>query len=168
MVKFLIALSGLLMFKASHQVKVETSCDTEARAEWHCAARDTTALPTGSPGPCVANPDTLDGQQVFSFTETMAMFPGGESAYMEYISKHLKYPPQQKLFQSSVFVTFVVDTKGKIRSPCIYRKALGNKLTPLEVEVLDLIQSMPPWVPGEQDGKKIYQRVFLPIRLEPQ
>jgi len=98
----------------------------------------------------------------------MAMFPGGESAYMEYISRHLIYPRQQKLFQSVVSVTFVVDTQGKIRNPCIYRKLRRNAQTPLEMEVLDLIKSMPPWVPGEQDGKKVYLRVYLPIRLEPQ
>jgi hypothetical protein len=168
LVKLLIGLSCLLMLRAGHQVEAETSWKMGGRAELPYAARDTTTLPAGSAGPCVANPDTLDGQKVFLFTETMAMFPGGESAYMEYISKHLKYPCQQKLFQSSVFVTFVVDTQGRIRNPCIYRKSRRDELTSLEMEVLDLIKSMPPWVPGEQDGKKVYLRVYLPIRLEPQ
>ena len=87
---------------------------------------------------------------------------------MKYISKHLKYPPRQKLFQGSVFVTFVVDTQGKLRNPCIYRRSRGDELSLLEKEMLGLIESMPPWVPGQQDGEKVYMRVYLPIRLEPQ
>lgn len=114
---------------------------------------------------CVPTPDILDNQQVYSIPDKEAEFPGGQTAFMSYLQKNLQYPKEQEEWQGSIYVTFIVDSLGKIRNECIYKRYFKGEISPVERVVLNLIKEMPTWTPAEIDGKKVYSRVTLPIKF---
>ena len=71
---------------------------------------------------CIPEPDTLDNQQVYSVAEIRAKFQDGDADLIAYIAKNIHYPKEQKDWQSSIYITFVVDVTGKTRNECIFRK----------------------------------------------
>jgi hypothetical protein len=114
---------------------------------------------------CVPNPDTLDNQKVYLIAEKSAEFPGGQSAFMSYLTKNLRYPKEQEEWQGSIYVTFIVDTLGSIRNACIYKRYFIGELKPIENVAINLIKEMPTWIPAEMDGRKVYMRVTLPVKF---
>ncbi|MGE6220594.1 carboxypeptidase-like regulatory domain-containing protein [Nubsella zeaxanthinifaciens] len=115
--------------------------------------------------PCLPKPDLLDNQPVYSQVDKNAEFPGGQSAFLNYLRQNLSYPKEQKEWQGSIYVTFVVDTLGKIRNECIYKPYFKGEISPIEKVALKLIKETPSWTPAEKNGKKVYNRVTLPIRF---
>jgi protein TonB len=114
---------------------------------------------------CIPQPDLLDNQPVYLDVDKKAIFAGGHSAFLNYLSENLRYPKEQEEWQGSIYVTFVVDTLGTIRNECIYKSYFKGENSPLEKVALKLIKEMPPWTPAEKNGKKVYSRVNLPIRF---
>lgn len=115
---------------------------------------------------CVPDPDVLDTQKVWRmpFEGKQAEFPGGQIACYKYLSK-LRYPAEQIEWQGSIYVTFVVDKTGNIRNECISKRYFEGELSPVEKEALHLVAEMPRWTPAKINGKKVYSRVFLPIKF---
>lgn len=113
---------------------------------------------------CVPKPDTLDGQPVYKVTEKKAEFPNGQDSLMMYLVKSIKYP-QEEEYQGSIYITFIVDSTGKIRNTCIYKRFRNDYLTKIERECLRVIEEMPNWKPAEMNGQKVYSREILPIKL---
>ncbi len=100
---------------------------------------------------------------VFLVAEKQPQFPGGHKAMMSFIYSNLKYSkedPRQKV----VYVEFIVDTTGQVRNPCILNNTTGS-LTPLEQEVVRVVQLLPAWSPGVQRRKKVPVRMSFPVRF---
>ncbi|MCP9768573.1 hypothetical protein EGI22_11665 [Lacihabitans sp. LS3-19] len=114
---------------------------------------------------CIPNPDILDNQQVYLIAEQNAEFFGGQTAFMAYLAKNLRYPKEQEEWQGSIYITFIVDTLGNIRNECIFKRYFKGEISPIEKVALNLIKEMPKWTPAEKDGKKVYMRVTLPIKF---
>lgn len=93
--------------------------------------------------------------------EQMPQFPGGEKAMKKFINKNLRYPKEslKKGTSGRVIVTFVVDTDGKVCDAEVLRSV--HPL--LDAEAVRLVQSMPDWTPGMQDGKPVRVKYTLPI-----
>lgn len=113
---------------------------------------------------CIPNIDTLDGQPVYKITEKRAEFPNGQDSLMKYLVQSIKYP-QEEEYQGSIYITFIVDSTGKIRNTCIYKRFRNDYLTKIENECLRVIEEMPNWKPAEMNGQKVYSREILPIKL---
>ncbi|HLG35902.1 MAG TPA: carboxypeptidase-like regulatory domain-containing protein [Bacteroidia bacterium] len=114
---------------------------------------------------CFPKPDILDNQQVYLIADKNAEFPGGQSAFMSYLQKNLRYPKEQEELQGSIYVTFIIDTLGSIRNECIYKRYFKGELSAIEKLALNLIKEMPAWTPAEKDGKKVYMRITVPIKF---
>lgn len=100
-------------------------------------------------------------ETVYDTCETMPRFPGGEKAMMEFIATHLKYPQQavKENIQGAVLAEFVIDAEGKAIQPRIIRS-----LSPeCDREVIRVINLMPAWTPGQQDGKAVNVKFTIPI-----
>jgi periplasmic protein TonB len=98
---------------------------------------------------------------VFTIVESMPQFPGGDSKMAEYIKTNLVYPAEAKKarIHGRLFVTFIVNEAGKITEPRILR-GLGYGC---DEEALRVMNAMPLWIPGEQNGKKVNVQYNLPI-----
>lgn len=93
--------------------------------------------------------------------EQMPSFPGGEKSMQDFIGANLKYPAesQKKGIQGRVTVRFVVDQEGTIKAPTVIR-GIGAEC---DAEAVRVIESMPKWVPGKQNGKNVPVYYTIPI-----
>ena len=100
-------------------------------------------------------------QKVFDVVEQMPEYPGGQAALFEYLSKNIKYPAdaEKKKVEGKVFVTFVVDTDGKITDVSLMRKVFPS----LDAEAIRVISAMPNWIPGKQKGQVVRVKYTVPI-----
>ena len=100
-------------------------------------------------------------QKVFDIVEQMPEYPGGQAALFEYLSKNIKYPAdaEKKKVEGKVFVTFVVDTDGKITEVSLLRKVFPS----LDAEAIRVISAMPNWIPGKQKGQAVRVKYTVPI-----
>lgn len=100
-------------------------------------------------------------EQVFDMVEQMPAFPGGPSELMKFIGEHMKYPTiaQENGTQGRVICQFVVGKDGQVRDVSVVRS-----LDPYcDKEAMRVIQTMPRWIPGKQNGKAVAVKYTVPI-----
>ena len=104
-------------------------------------------------------PDTT---KVFGdIAEQMPMFPGGDRKLMEYLASSIQYPPECKesCIQGRVIVTFVVERDGSIS-----QAKVAKSLDPLlDAEALRVVNAMPKWIPGRQNGVTVAVKYTIPV-----
>ena len=100
-------------------------------------------------------------QKVFDVVEQMPEYPGGQAALFEYLSKNIEYPAdaEKKKVEGKVFVTFVVDSDGKITDVSLLKKVFPS----LDAEAIRVISAMPNWIPGRQKGQAVRVKYTVPI-----
>lgn len=107
---------------------------------------------------------TKKNNMVFDVVEVMPQFPGGQIAMMKYIMENMKYPEQamKEGIQGRVTVRFIVEKDGSISDvkPVLSVHPLLNK------EAVRVVESMPKWTPGKQNGKPVRVRFNLPIMFK--
>ena len=103
-----------------------------------------------------------DTTQVYQVVEQMPEFPGGSNGLMTYLRNSIIYPKEARdaNIQGKCFVTFVVDSNGKIKDARV-QKSSGNEA--LDKESVSVVESMPRWTPGKQNGKNVAVQYTLPI-----
>ena len=105
--------------------------------------------------------ETKYGKEFPCIPETFPQFPGGHIALVEYLSKNIKFPKEKEKedVRVRVVTTFTVDKDGSITDAKIVRsqgEAFDN-------EALRVINGMPKWIPGTQNGKAVRVKYTLPI-----
>ena len=102
--------------------------------------------------------------EVFTIVEQQPVYPGGMSAFYQFVQKKLKYPSQARRMgiEGRVFVQFVVDKKGNI-TEVVAVKGIGAGC---DVEAVRVIKSSPKWKAGKQRGKAVKVRMILPITFK--
>lgn len=93
--------------------------------------------------------------------DEMPEFVGGQSALIKYLTSSIKYPSSahSKHISGTVYVSFVISSKGKILFPNVVRGIEKN----CDSEALRVIRSMPAWKPGKQNGKPVLVRYTIPV-----
>ena len=104
-------------------------------------------------------------EEIFAVVEEMPSFPGGEGELSKFLQKNINYPQMEREegIAGTVYVTFVVDKEGKINDVKTLKGVKGGP--GLEKEALRVINSMPPWKPGKQQGRSVRVQFNLPIRF---
>lgn len=107
--------------------------------------------------------EAIEPASAFIYVEEMPTFLGGEEALFAYLSKKMRYPSEAERaeVEGIVVVTFVVAPDGAIMNAEIV-KGLGFGT---DEEALRVINSMPDWKPGKQNGRTVPVRYTLPIRF---
>jgi hypothetical protein len=140
--------------------------------------------------PPVIQKQKAETEKIYDVVEKMPQFPGGESELLSYISKSIRYPvvAQESGTQGRIFVRFVVNKDGNVTNASILKSILNGPTankgvvvvgyarqdsipakpneqakTALENEVLRIINAMPEWTPGEQNGEKVSVYYTLPV-----
>ena len=107
---------------------------------------------------------TKKNDMVFDVVEVMPQFPGGQIAMMKYIMENMKYPEQamKEGIQGRVAVRFIVEKDGSISDvkPILSVHPLLNK------EAVRVVESMPKWTPGKQNGKPVRVRFNVPVMFK--
>ena len=101
---------------------------------------------------------------VFIVVETMPEFKGGQKALEAFLTSNIKYPEQAALNQISgtVYITFIVDEKGKISNVKVLR-GIGGGCDEEAVRVVKLMSGK--WNPGKQKGKPVSVQYTLPVQF---
>jgi len=93
--------------------------------------------------------------------EIMPEFPGGTEALLSFIKDNLEYPQKaiDEQTEGRVIIRFVVNSNGEISDPTILKGINKN----LDQAAIDVINKLPRWKPGQQDGHPVSVQFTLPI-----
>jgi TonB family protein len=99
--------------------------------------------------------------EVFTMVEEMPQFPGGTEALKTFVYSTLKYPviALENGIQGRVFVNFMVDKTGKVTKAKVSRGVDPS----LDKEAKRIVESMPKWTPGKQNGQAVDVAYEMPI-----
>jgi periplasmic protein TonB len=107
-----------------------------------------------------------DADGIYSRTDVMPMFPGGETALQRFVENNIDYPEEaiQQGAEGDIRIAFTVDEKGKVTNV----KAIDNNNTEygMKEEAIAVMNKMPAWTPGTVKGKKVKTRMQLPISFQ--
>ena len=105
-----------------------------------------------------------DKDGIYSTVSVSPMFPGGFDGLLEHMRDNIKYPANARAngIQGRAIVSFIVDEEGHLSNFRI-DKSTGNE--ELDQEALRWAATMPDWVPGMQDGKKVKARYQVPVNF---
>lgn len=100
---------------------------------------------------------------IFTVVEQMPSFPGGEDELIRFIAYNLMVPDEgiKAGLSGTVYATFIVKDDGSISDAKIVR-GLG---TTYDEEVLRVINLMPKWTPGMQNGKPVDVLFNIPVKF---
>jgi TonB family protein len=111
--------------------------------------------------------DTIDGEIFFSFVEEMPQFGNGWEDIRKYLLENIEYPQTaiDNSIEGKIFVQFVINEDGSISNPEVLR---GLRFD-IDEECIRIVENMPDWKPGKQDGKLVKVRYVIPflLRLNP-
>lgn len=104
---------------------------------------------------------TFVDSEVFDAVEQKPEFPGGEEAMMKFLIENVRYPEAafKAGAQGRVLVNFIIEQDGSISNAHVAQKV--NEY--LDEEAVRVVDSMPKWAPGMQDGKAVRVKYTLPI-----
>jgi TonB family protein len=91
----------------------------------------------------------------------MPQFPGGATKLFEYLAQNVNYPTEAEKanIQGRVIATFVVEKDGSISNAEVVKSVAPS----LDAEALRVINAMPNWIPGKQNGKEVRVKYTVPI-----
>lgn len=106
----------------------------------------------------------VEEEKPYEMVEQMPTFPGGQEALLKYITSNLRYPTiaQENGVQGSVICQFVVDRDGSVKNVRVVRSLDPS----CDKEAVRVIQSLPKWIPGKQNGRAVPVYYTVPIRFK--
>ncbi|MGI4869939.1 MAG: energy transducer TonB [Janthinobacterium lividum] len=108
---------------------------------------------------------------VYTLVEKMPQLPGGggAAAITQAIQLRVTYPPSalRDEVQGRVYVSFIVATSGQVEQIRVVR----GVRTDLDAAVIQAVRQLPPFVPGQQNGRTVAVCFTVPVTFrltEPQ
>lgn len=100
-------------------------------------------------------------ETILIFASTPPSFPGGDLGLHKFISSKVRYPnaAREAGIEGKIYVRFCVTKSGKVEKISIIRGV--DPL--LDKEALRVVNLLPNWTPGENNGKKVSVWYTLPI-----
>ena len=94
--------------------------------------------------------------------DSMPEFPGGMSAMMTYLMDNVKYPADAKKDKKEgrVACSFVITKEGKVTDAHVV-KSSGTES--LDNEALRVVNNMPDWKPGKENGEPVNVHYTIPV-----
>ena len=120
--------------------------------------------------PAPANKDAIlesdlgpDEDNVYTLVDREPEFPGGTMGLLEFMRTTIKYPTEARkdTIQGRVLVSFIVNKDGSIVKPEVVKSA--HPL--LDEEALRMVNEMPAWKPGEQNGVPVRVKYTIPVNF---
>ena len=103
----------------------------------------------------------VPNDQPLETAEVMPQFPGGLAALQRFLSRNLKTPDQgaEAGSKTKVLVRFVVDQFGSVTGIAVEQS--GGSV--YDREVMRVMQKMPAWKPGKQNGRNVAVYFKIPV-----
>ncbi len=100
----------------------------------------------------------MDKQGYYNTAEVLPSYPGGQNALENFFNNNIEYPQQatDNGTEGVVNISFFVDENGKITSPEVVSKKIGNGV---EDEAMRVFNKMPSWTAGQIKGKNVKTQI---------
>lgn len=104
-----------------------------------------------------------NSEPIFTTTETMPEFPGGQEAMYSFITNEIVYPQdaREKGVTGTVLVKFVVEKDGSVSNA----EVIVPLYPSIDKESVRTIMAMPKWKPGMQEGKPVRCYYNIPLKF---
>jgi periplasmic protein TonB len=104
------------------------------------------------------NPD-----EIFTVVEQQPEFAGGYDALAEYLRANMQYPRMARKMgiEGTVHVSFLVSKTGAISEV----KVLRGIMAECDKEAIRVVEKMPSWKPGRQNGHPVHVRLVMPLKF---
>jgi periplasmic protein TonB len=104
-----------------------------------------------------------EDDELFTVVDQQPEFEGGYEAMLAFIKQNMKYPANARRMQieGTVHVSFIVSRTGAISDV----KVLRGIMTECDKEAVRVVQLMPAWKPGKQNGRNVNVRFILPLKF---
>lgn len=101
--------------------------------------------------------------EVYNLADKMPEFQSGQEGLIKFLVENIKYPVEaaEDGIQGKVFIGFIVGTRGEVSEVKVTRGV--HPL--LDAEAVRVVEIMPPWIPGEKDGRKVRVSYSIPINF---
>lgn len=100
---------------------------------------------------------------IYQIVEKPATYIGGQDAFIDFLSENIQYPnaAQEDQIEGTVHVQFIITKDGQVAEAQI-KKGVNEDL---DQEALRVVNLMPDWNPGSQEGKAVNTMLIVPIRF---
>ena len=103
---------------------------------------------------------------VYIVVEQMPEFPGGDRALMDFVKDNIQYPAEakEKGIKGLLYVNFIVEPDGSLSNIKVLKGVGGG----CDEEAIRIVESMPKFKPGMQNGEAVRVSYTIPVifRLE--
>lgn len=105
--------------------------------------------------------EVLEQNTIYTIVDKMPVYTYGESGLSDFISHNIRYPREarQAGIEGRILCSFIVASDGSISNIEVVE---GDNKS-LNDEAVRVLGIMPKWIPGENEGKKVYVKCLLPI-----
>ncbi len=105
--------------------------------------------------------EKLVEEEVFTVVEVNPEFNGGMNEMMKFLKEHTKYPEDAKEIgiEGKVLIEFIVHKDGHLSDFKIIKKVYPS----IDRESLRVVQKMPNWIPGKNNGNNVSVRTVIPL-----
>jgi protein TonB len=104
-----------------------------------------------------------DDDELFTIVEQNPEFEGGEAGLVAFLRQNMVYPPNARRMQveGTVYVSFIVNKNGSISDVKVMRGIMKE----CDREAVRVVEMMPPWKPGKQNGRSVNVRFTMPLKF---
>ena len=105
-----------------------------------------------------------DRPGVYIVVEQMPEFPEGDKGFHQFIADNVKYPAEakEKGISGRVIVNFIVEPDGSVSDIRVLRGIGGG----CDEEAVRVVESMPKFKPGMQNGETVRVSYLIPINFK--
>jgi protein TonB len=111
-------------------------------------------------GTAAVKPEPVKEEKILNTAQVMPEYPGGIEALKKFMLKNLRQPDDLQAGEKIIVrASFVVNKQGRIEQV----KIIANGREDLDKEVIRVINRMPLWKPGMQNGTTVSVYFNLPV-----
>ena len=116
-----------------------------------------------------AQTDSLEEDTtVYVVVEKMPYYEAGQTAFYKIISDSITYDcfrfNKEESISSKVYIEFILTKNGDIKDiKAVHNKSVNECFTK---EMETILNKCGPWIPGEQNGKKVNVLMMIPVIIE--
>ena len=107
--------------------------------------------------------DVVDPIFIVGTLDENPEFPGGMVGLLKYLTSSVKYPTfaQEQGIQGTVYLSFIINKDGKV----VDVKVIRGVDSSLDKEALRVVNSLPNWKPGRQNGRPVRVSYQVPMKF---
>jgi protein TonB len=104
-----------------------------------------------------------NSDEIFTVVEQQPEFAGGYDALAAYLRANMQYPKNARKMgiEGTVHVSFLVSKTGAISEV----KVLRGIMAECDKEAIRVVEKMPFWKPGKQNGHAVHVRLVMPLKF---